>query len=188
MKSFTFRKQVLVLRILLTMLPVFLTPFTQIEAASLRASPCTVTWDQCQSGAVCGYAVYYSVKGSTTTNRLNVGMTNLVTFKILTASSNYLLSVVAYNVCGVESPRSSVITYTPQVFSSLRLGKPANGTMTLRFQVATGAVCHVEFTPILNPAQWQTLGSATADADGNVAITDSLSGNPTTRFYRTALP
>jgi hypothetical protein len=159
-----------------------------MEAAALRASPCTVAWDQCQGGSASGYAVYYGLKGSTTTNRLNVGMTNVATFKNLTAGSNYFFSVAAYNICGVESPRSSVITYTPQVFSSLKLSKPTNGTMTLRFQVATGAVCHVEFTPTLNPAQWQTLGSATADANGNAIITDSLSGNPTTRFYRTVLP
>ena len=188
MKTDTFRKPVSILRIVLIVLSLLPTQFARLDAAVLRASPCTLAWDKCQNNLACGYVVYYGLKGSTTTNRLNVGLTNAITFQNLTASSNYYFYVTAYGVCGIESPPSGLIAYTPQVFSSLKLGRPANGTMTLHFQVATGAVCHVEYTPTLNPAQWQSLGTVTADATGNASITDALSGNPAARFYRTVLP
>ena len=126
--------------------------------------------------------------GSTTTNRVDVGMTNLVTLKSLLASSNYFFYVVAYNSSLVESPPSGVMHYIPRALSALKLTTVANGTMSLHFLAATGAVCHVEYTPTLNPPQWQSLAGATADTNGNVTITDPLTGHPKTRFYRTALP
>ena len=167
---------------------VFSTSLMQTEAASLRASPCTLGWNWCQGSQASGYAVYYGLKGSAVTNRLSVGMTNVVTLNNLFAGSNYFFYVGAYNPGGTESPPSAAISYTPQVFSSVKLSKQTDGSLSLRFLVATGAVCHVEYTPALNPAQWQTLASATADATGSVILSDPLSGNPTSRFYRTALP
>jgi len=187
MKKFMFLNTASIVRMLLMISPVFFTQFSQMEAATLRARPCTLAWNQSQEELVCGYAVYYGITGSTT-NRLNVGMTNTVTFKNLSASSNYFFYVVAFNLCGVESSPSGAIGYTPRVFSPLSLTQLTNGVVNLRFEVATGAVCHVEYTPTLNPAQWQTLSSATGDANGNVVITDPLSENTASRFYRTALP
>jgi hypothetical protein len=102
----------------------------------------------------------------TTTNRLDVGKTNLVTLNNLFTATNYFFYVTAYNSSGTESPPSVVMYYTPQA----------------------GAACYVEFTPTLSPPQWQTLASAKADAYGNVTITDPLSGNQSARFYRTARP
>ena len=159
-----------------------------MEAAPLRASPCTLAWDQCQNSMVSGYALYYGVRSSTTTNRLDVGMTNLVVLKNLLASSNYFFYVTSYNGSGLESPPSIVMYYTPKALSALKLIPLTNGTMNVHFLAATGAVCHVEYTPTLSPVQWQTLGSATADANGNVTLTDSSIGNSPTRFYRTAVP
>jgi hypothetical protein len=94
----------------------------------------------------------------------------------------------AYGSSGIESPPSSVMCYTPQALSALKLTPAANASMNVCFQVATGAVCHIEYTPTFSPAQWQTLGSATADANGKVMLTDSLTGNSPTRFYRAAVP
>jgi hypothetical protein len=81
-----------------------------------------------------------------------------------------------------------LIDFTPPALSALKLTPAAKGSMSICFQVATGAVCHIEYTRTLTPPQWQTLGSATADACGNVTLTDSLTGNSPTRFYRAAVP
>ena len=167
---------------------VFLTHFTRVEAAPLCASPCTLAWNLNPEPTVIGYCLYFGIKGSTTTNRLDVGLTNQVTLKSLLAASNYFFYVVAYDTKGIESPPSAVMCYTPQALSGLKLTPLANRTLSLHFLATTGALCHVEYTPTLNPPRWQTLGSATADANGNVTLTDPLSGNPPTRFYRTALP
>jgi hypothetical protein len=159
-----------------------------MEAAALCAIPCTLAWNQCQDTNVSGYALYYGITGSATTNCVDVGMTNQVTLNNLLASSNYFFYVVAYNGSGLESPSSTVIGYTPPALSALKLTALANGSMSICFQVATGAVCYIEYSPTLSPAQWQTLGSATADANGEVTLTDSSTGNSPTRFYRAAVP
>lgn len=167
---------------------VFSTSLTRMEAATLYATPCTLAWNQCQDTNVSGYALYYGITGSATTNRVNVGMTNQITLNNLLASSNYFFYVVAYNGSGIESPPSPLIDCTPPALSALILTPAVNGSMSVCFQAATGAVCRIEYTPTLSPAQWQTLGSATADANGNVTLTDSLTRNSPTRFYRAAVP
>jgi hypothetical protein len=53
----------------------------------------------------------------------------------------------AYGSSGIESPPSSVMCYTPQALSALKLTPAANASMNVCFQVATGAVCHIEYTP-----------------------------------------
>jgi hypothetical protein len=122
-----------------------------------------------------------------TTNRLDMGMTNLVTLKNLLASSNYFFYVVTYDSSGIESQPSAVMCYTPQALSTLKLTQLANRNMSLRFLAAAGAICHVEYNS-LNPPKWQTLCGATADANGNVTITDPLSGNTPVRIYRAVMP
>jgi hypothetical protein len=175
-------------RILLLSSIVFSIQLTRVEAAPPLASPCTLAWNPDPDPGVSGFCLYYGINGSTTTNRLDVGMTNLVTLNNLFSSSNYFFYVVAYNISRIESPPSTVMYYTPPALSGLKLTPLANRTMSLHFLAATGAVCHVEFTPTLNPPQWQTLSNATADVNGHVTLTDPLSGHPPARFYRTALP
>ncbi len=175
-------------RLLLTGSLAFWIPLTQVQAAPLCASPCTLAWDSSPDPLISGYAIYYGVTGSTMTNRVDAGLTNQVTVNNLSAGSNYFFCVVAYNVGGLESQPSKVMCYAPPAVSGLELNPLTNNTMNVRFQVATGSVCHVEFTPKLNPPQWRTLGSATADANGNVTINDPLTGKLPYRFYRAAVP
>ncbi len=158
-----------------------------MEAAPLCAIPCELAWNLCQDSTVSGYCLYYGITSSAITNRLDVGKTNLVTINNLFASS-YFFYVTAYNSSGVESPPSTVMYYTPQALSGVKLTRLINGTMNLHFLTATGAACHVEYSPTLTPPHWQTLAGATADATGNVTITDPLTGNPPARFYRSVRP
>jgi hypothetical protein len=159
----------------------------RMEAAPLCASPCTLAWNNSLDASVAGYAIYYGIAGSEVTNRLAVGMTNPVTFYNLLASSNYFFYAVTYNAVGNESPPSNVLYYKPQVLSLLKLTSAVRGTMKLQFRAVPGSVCLVEYTPSLNPAQWQILGSATADSNGNIMLTDQVSGNTPSRFYRAVL-
>ena len=161
--------------------------FARGEAAPPGASPCTLAWNSSTDPLVCGYAVYYGAKGSGTTNRLDAGCTNQVTFKNLFANTNYFFYVVSYAGSGIESPPSITMGYTPNALSALKLIPSTNGTMNLHCLAATGAVCYVEYTPTLQPAQWQILGSATADSNGNIMLTDQLSKNIPSRFYRAFL-
>lgn len=158
-----------------------------MQAAVLNAPPCTLSWNPNPDTATAGYALYFGLTRSVT-NRLEIGLTNLVTLNHLLASSNYFFYVVAYNAAHVESSPSVIINYSPPALSVLKFASQPNGTLNLAFQAATGAVCQVQYTPSLNPPNWQLLGSATADADGNVTINDPRTGNPPQRFYRAVLP
>jgi len=174
--------------ILLTSFLLILPEFTRLEAVvALPASPCTLGWNLCQDVSVSGYVLYFGMSGSLTTNRQVLGMTNSVTLFNLLASSNYFFYVAAYDANGIESPPSNILNYKPQVLSSLNLTSPSEKTMNLQFRAAPGSVCQIEYTPSLNPAQWQILGSATADSNGNITITDPEAGNSPARFYRAAL-
>lgn len=174
-------------RILLAGCLVLLSQFARVEAAPLTAFPCTLAWDQCQDSTVRGYCLYYGIIGSTTTNRLDMGMTCLVTLNNLLTSSNYFFYVTAYTSSGIESQPSGMMCYTPQGLSAMKLTPLANRTMSLHFLAAPGSVCRILYSPSLNPPQWQSLVGATADANGNVTATDPLSGNPPARYYRSVL-
>lgn len=164
-----------------------LSGFSRLNAAvALPASPCTLGWNQTQDASIAGYVLYYGITGSTT-NRQVLGLVNTVTLFNLIASSNYFFYLTSYVAGGVESPPSNVLNYQPQVLSALKLASPAQGTMNLQFRAAPNSICLVEYTPTLNPAQWQTLGNATADSNGDITINDKVSANTPSRFYRASL-
>ena len=188
MQSFTFRKIVSAVWILLVSSWLFSTPLTSVKAVVPRACPCTLAWNNSPDATVAGYVVYYGIIGSTTTNRLDVGMTNVVTLKNLLSALNYFFYVAAYNSQGKESPPSGVMLYAPRILSSVQFARLADGTANLHFKAPTGAVCHVEYTPTVQPVQWQTLAGATADANGNVTLTDPLTSRPPSRYYRVVVP
>ena len=179
---------VLMVRIFLACSLILLPQFTRIEAAILYAIPCTLQWDPCQNSYTAGYAIYFGLTEPTTTNRVDVGMTNQITLNGLLATSNYFFYVVAYNSVGIESLPSGIIHYAPPALSPLKFTPLPNGTLNLLFQTAPGAACHVEYSPSLDPANWQLLNNTTADTNGNVTIIDPLSGKPPTRFYRAVVP
>jgi hypothetical protein len=174
--------------ILLIVSLIFLAPSTRIEAASLYASPCTLKWDRSADANTKGYFVYYGVKGSTTTTRVDAGLTNHVTLKSLLASSNYYFYVESYDGRGIASAPSAVMDYQPPAVSLLKLTPSTNGAMKVSFQTATNAACYIEYSPTLTPPKWRRLSSATADDNGNVAITDPLIGKPSSRYYRAVMP
>jgi hypothetical protein len=175
-------------RILLVSSLALLTSLTWLDAAPLRASPCTLAWNYNQDASAVGYALYYGITGSGVTNRFDAGMTNRATFYNLLAGSNYFFHAVAYNVPGIESPPSVAVHYCPRALSVLKLTKSAGTSLDLQFQAAPGSGCHVEYTPSLAPPRWQTLCSATADGNGNVTACDPLAGSLPTRYYRAVLP
>ena len=152
--------------------------------AATAAAPCAFAWDASANGGVAGYVVYYHLIGSSTTNRLDVGAGRTVTIYNLTASSNYLFYVAAYNAVGLEGSPSNPVFYCPPALSPLRLAALADGTTGVSFRTAPGAVCSVQYTASLFNPQWQTLGSARADASGMVNIIDPLPDRPPDRYYR----
>jgi hypothetical protein len=58
------------------------------------------------------------------------------------------------------------------------------GTYQLSFTGVPGFTYTVQYTDALDPANWQNLGTVTANELGNVQLEDTTSGNGPTRFYR----
>jgi len=167
---------------------VFLASSIKVKAVPLRAIPCTLAWDASADANVKGYVLYYGVQGSTTTNSVDVGLTNRVILKDLYAFTNYLFFMVSYDGGGQTSSPSAVIHYTPPAVSAAKLVRLTNGTMKVSFLAATNASCHIEYSPTPQPFQWQALTTGTADANGKVTITDPLLGRPASRYYRIGVP
>ena len=162
----------------------FLPGFGQAAVVANGAAPCTLAWDASPDERIAGYAVYYGPDDAATTNRLDAGAAQAVTIYSLTVASNYFFYVVAYNSNRVESCPSQVIFYRPSALSALRLSVQTDGSLSLQFRAAPGAVCIVQYTASLLDPQWSTLSTATADADGVVTIIDPLGKRPPARYYR----
>jgi hypothetical protein len=71
---------------------------------------------------------------------------------------------------------------------NLFLTNMGNGTLLLSFDGIPGLSYRVEFSELLAPPVWQTLGSATADAFGSFRFADSLPPGLPERFYRSVYP
>ena len=153
-------------------------------AASMSAAPVKLGWDASPDASATGYALYYHLANSSVTNHLDLGTAQTATLTDLEAGSDYLIYVVGYDAAGVESPPSNSLLYNPPALSPLRITKQTDSTMSIQFRAAAGALCRVEYAATLISPQWQALGSATADANGNVLINDPPSGRPSMRFYR----
>jgi len=162
-----------------------LTPADGRAAVSATiAVPCTLAWDPSRDARVAGYAVYYGQVGSTTTNRLDIGAATNATIYSLTVASNYFFYVTSYNTNQLESSPSPIIFYRPPALSGLRLTPQVNGTVKIQFRTAPGAVGSIQYTVSwVNPG-WQTVGTAIADTNGVVTITDSVVKRYPTCFYR----
>jgi hypothetical protein len=152
------------------------------------AAPCTLQWDPSAGAKVAGYALYYGPANGSATNRVNVGAAGTVTLGALSSSVNYFFYVVAYDATGGESVPSNVIFYQPPMMSKVKLTHATDGTMRLQFSMAAGSPCRVEYTDSLEAPDWQTLTTATADANGDIVVLDPPDERPPCRFYRAVSP
>lgn len=157
-----------------------------VLAAGMAAVPVKLAWDASPDVEVTGYALYYGPAQSSATNRLDLGAVQTVTLTNLWVSTNYFFFVVAYNAAGIESLPSNRVLYAPPALSRLQMGRSEDGTISLLFRAAPGAACRVEYASSANSPQWQVLGTATADANGNVVIADPPGVRPSMRIYRAA--
>jgi hypothetical protein len=158
---------------------------------SSAASACLLKleWQSTGDPTVTGYALYFGVNGGPLTNRVDVGLTTFVVLGDLTAETDYSFYMVAYDSDGAESDPSNELLFTARAISSLRMGAIVAGCMSLSFDVAPGAACHVEYTDTLSPPNWKLLAYATGDSDGLVTIIGPAMPIPGGNcFYRATVP
>src|ERR1700742_2337634 len=87
------------------------------ESFAASACLCTLQWQASPDSSVTGYALYYSVAGSATTNRLDMGQATNATLANLNVSSTYYFYAVAYDSSQNESNPSNLLPYTAVAIS-----------------------------------------------------------------------
>jgi hypothetical protein len=106
------------------------------------------------------------------------GFTNDDSFTYTISDGRGQLVVGVVNIRVNSDPvRSPNLTITPL----------ANGSYRIRFDGIAGVIYRIEHSP-LNPAVWQTLGNATANAVGSFEIVDTPPAGSPQRFYRSVHP
>jgi hypothetical protein len=161
---------------------------TQKSFAATPACLLLLEWQSSSDPTVTGYALYYGATGGPLTNRVDVGAATSVVMNKLTASTAYSFYVVAYNTSYVESDPSNLFLYTAQALSSVKLRQSQGGGMSVSFEIAPGAACHVEYTDTLMPPNWQMLTAANGDSNGVVNVVDTTVAPGGSRFYRAVVP
>ncbi len=82
----------------------------------------------------------------------------------------------------------NVVASTDPPSPNLSVTDLGNGSYRIRFDGVPGLTYRIEYTPALNPPQWQTLGSRTADPNGMFEIMDTPPPGFGQRFYRSVYP
>ena len=77
---------------------------------------------------------------------------------------------------------------TPSLPNLTVLGPGTNGTFIMQFQGIPGTIYGFQSATNLNSANWQSLGSGTADNSGLVRFTNTPPPGVSWRFYRSTLP
>jgi hypothetical protein len=150
----------------------------------LPAVPITLAWDSANDPAVQGYGIYYGPTNQWATNHIDAGTNLTVTLFNLRANTGYWIYAVSYDADGNESEPSNQLSLTPPVLSPMRIARLATGDFRLALRAAPGSVCQFEYADAPNSSIWETLGLATADANGDVAVIDPSDPQLRFRFYR----
>jgi hypothetical protein len=82
------------------------------SGAGLHASPAVrIAWDPNPEGNIAGYRIYFGQSGGVQTNIVYVGDNTVGSITNLAFATSYFFYVTAYNVFGLESDPSEILTY-----------------------------------------------------------------------------
>ncbi|HEY5705410.1 MAG TPA: PA14 domain-containing protein [Terrimicrobiaceae bacterium] len=131
----------------------------------------TLAWNASSSAGVTGYKVYYGTVAGSPNTSINVGNVTTATVSNLNDATTYFFSVAAYNSAGVESQRSSEISYrTPS--------SPAD-TYRLTVNNGSGDGTYTLGTSVIVTADPPAQGQQFAGWQGDTAILDDFTSSPT---------
>jgi hypothetical protein len=145
----------------------------------------TLAWQPDIDPTTTGYMVYSGQASGNYSSRTNVGTNVTVTIAGLKAGLTNFFSVTAYNSAGIESPRSSEVSYlVPGAIRLTSIPKPGiPSPVTMQFSVAAGHWYQIQASTDLK--NWTSVGqTATATANTWYSFQDSQSIAFTQRFYR----
>ncbi len=135
------------------------------------AQSVTLAWNASPSAGVTGYKVYYGTVAGSPSTSINVGNVTTATVSNLNDATTYFFSVTAYNSAGLESQRSTEISYkTPS---------PAPGTYRLTVNNGSGDGTYTTGTSVIVTADPPAQGQQFAGWEGDTAILGDLGSSPT---------
>jgi hypothetical protein len=143
-------------------------------------------WNPEIGQGVAGYVLYYGPASGHYSSRMNVGTNTTATVPALPEGTTNFFAVTAYNVAGVESPKSAEVRYVVPAALALTLGRSAGATATVSFAVALGHWYEVQATQDFKT--WITIGeTVTLTTNGQLQVSDPASRMLRYRFYRLAI-
>lgn len=137
--------------------------------ASLSASPSVrIAWDPNPENNIAGYRIYFGQAGGVQTNIVEVGNATVGSVTNLAFATSYFFYVTAYNVFGLESDPSEILTYeTPGPLSlelepHLIVMTPSDVTLRPRLSgyLQPGAGLTISWQQIGGP-EWLTVAGLT---------------------------
>ena len=131
----------------------------------------TLAWNASPSAGVTGYKVYYGTVAGSPSTSVNVGNVTTATVSNLNDATTYFFSVAAYNSAGVESQRSSEISYTTP--------SPPADTYRLTVNNGSGDGTYTLGTSVIVTADPPAQGQQFAGWQGDTAILDDFRTSPT---------
>ena len=135
------------------------------------AQSVTLAWNASPSAGVTGYKVYYGTVAGSPSTSINVGNVTTATVSNLNDATTYFFSVAAYNSAGLESQRSTEISYkTPS---------PAPGTYRLTVNNGSGDGTYTTGTSVIVTADPPAQGQQFAGWEGDTAILGDSGSSPT---------
>ena len=82
------------------------------------AANVTLAWNASTDPVVAGYNIYLWIAGGTSTNKYSAGKASSLTLSNLVFGTTYYFAATTYDTAGVESPFSSVVSYTVPLAAS----------------------------------------------------------------------
>jgi hypothetical protein len=149
-------------------------------------SSVTLAWDASPSPDVAGYRVYVGTNSQSLNRQLEVGQQLSATVPGLVVGTNYFFAVTAYDLIGLESDFSNVISYTIPAASEPRprvlLLSTGTREAVLDGKGTVGAVYDILASSDLS--SWTRIGSVRAGAEGGFRFVEPLSSTNRSRYYR----
>ncbi len=152
--------------------------FVVCSAATVQATPdrVTVAWDPNPETDIAGYNVYYGVTGSGVTNKVTPGTATQQQIISLQPQTQYWFYVTAFNIAGLESDPSQVLSYTTPVNQSPTVTLGADRIAIIPDTISITAQANDDYlTPVALAKTWlQLSGPAAVTVTGGATLSPSF--------------
>ncbi|HEY2343178.1 MAG TPA: Ig-like domain-containing protein, partial [Chthoniobacteraceae bacterium] len=163
--------------------------FLVLSVATRAADSVTLAWNASADSSVIGYRLYYGTLSGTYAETIDAGAATSATASDLSPSTTYYFAVTAYDASGLESPKSTEVSYNAPPATSPPLAMndsvtlssvvPAVIDVLANDEAGSGGTLTVQVTTV------PQAGTATVNSDQTVTYTPGAAFAGTDSFVYT---